>query len=159
MAGGRPKKPTALHDLQGTARPSRTNELEPVLTGRLPDRPEWVDEDQLTSALYDQVAMYVHNMGVATEVDGIGLSMLADQLAIYIEMRRKVREEGTVITVKGSSGQDRQIPHPCLPQMQSTITTIHKFLREYGLTPSSRPNVSVIDNEETVNTLDDFLNL
>ena len=156
---GRPRKPTALHELQGTGQPSRMNQLEPVLAGRLPDRPGWVDDDPVTAALYDQVAMYIHNMGVSTEVDGIGISLLADQLGIYIEMRKKVREEGTVITVEGSTGQMKTIAHPCLPQMQSTITTIHKFLREYGLTPSSRPNVSVIDNADSVDSLQDFLDL
>ena len=156
---GRPKKPTALHKLEGTAQPCRTNELEPVLEGRMPDRPSWLEEDPLATAIYNQVSQFTHNMGVVTEADGIGLSMLADQLAMYIEMRRKVREEGTVITITGSNGQDRTVAHPCLTQMQSLVTSIHKYLREFGLTPSSRPNVSVLDNEKPVDTLQDFLDI
>lgn len=159
MPAGRPRKPTALHELQGTGQKSRMNPLEPVLASRLPDRPSWIEDDPMAMGLYDQVVQYVHNMGIATEVDGLALSILADQLSIYIEMRQKIRAEGVIIEVEGSQGQTKKIPHPCLPQMQTTVTTIHKFLREYGLTASSRPNVSSLDNDKEVNSFDDFLNM
>lgn len=159
MPAGRPRKPTALHELQGTGQKSRMNGLEPVLANRLPDRPSWIEDDKLASGLYDQVVQYVHNMGIATEVDGLALSILADQLSIYIEMRSKIREEGTIIEVVGSQGQVKKIPHPCLGQMQATVTTVHRFLREYGLTASSRPNVSTIDKATEVSSFDDFMNL
>ena len=156
---GRPRKPTALHELHGTGQPSRMNQLEPVLAARMPDKPGWIEEDPLASALFNQVSQYVHNMGVATEVDGLGLALMADQLSIYIEMRKKIREEGTIITVMGSQGQEVTKAHPCLPQMSTTLGSIHKLMREYGLTPSSRGNVSVVDNASPVDSLEDFLAL
>ena len=148
MAGGRPRKPTALHDLQGTGQASRMNALEPVLVNRLPDKPEWIESNKAAEDLYNQVTMYVHKMGVGTEVDGMGLSLLAHQMSLYIEMAKAVHDEGTVITTIGSSGQERTITHPCIAQMGSTATSIFKIMREYGLTPSSRSNVSVTDEGE-----------
>lgn len=159
MPAGRPRKPTALHKLQGTGQKSRMNQLEPVLANRLPDKPSWIEDDPMASSLYNQVVQYVHNMGVATEVDGLALSILADQLSIYIEMRSKIREDGTMIEVEGSQGQTRKVPHPCLAQMNSVVNQIHRFLREYGLTASSRANVSTLEKGGDVSSFDDFMNL
>ena len=157
MAGGRPRKPTALHELQGTGQASRMNELEPVLAVRLPDKPSWIDSNPEALSLYNEVTMYVHRMGVATEVDGMGLSLLAHQMSIYIEMAHKVHEEGPIVTTVGSNGQDRTTAHPCLPQMSTALGSIFKIMREYGLTPSSRANVSTVKGDEPVDAMSDFL--
>ena len=148
MAGGRPRKPTALHDLQGTGQASRMNPLEPVLVNRLPDKPEWIESNEAANALYSEVSMHVHRMGVGSEIDGMGLSLLAHQMSLYIEMAKAVHDEGTVITTIGSSGQEKTMTHPCIAQMGSTATSIFKIMREYGLTPSSRSNVSTTDEGE-----------
>lgn len=152
----RPKKPTAMHELQGTARPDRANPNEPRLPTQVPDAPSWVDEDPTTRALFDQVTRYVTDMNVATQVDGLALSLLADQLALYIELRQHIRKEGTVITTVGSQGQEKTQSHPALPQLNTTLGSIHKLLREYGLTAASRSNVSVHE-EKDVDSFDDFL--
>ena len=158
MPAGRPRKPTALHELQGTGQASRMNPNEPRLDKQLPDRPQWVDEDPTAAAIYNEVSTYVHRMGVSTEVDGIALSLLSDQLSIYLELRRQIREEGTVITVTGSQGQERRVPHPALAQLNTTLAGVHKLLREYGLTAASRPNVSAIE-EKDITSFEEFMDL
>ena len=158
MAGGRPRKPTALHELEGTGQASRMNPDEPRLPAAIPERPEWVDPYGEAGAIYAQVTEYANRMGVTTESDGIALGILADQIALYIELRDTVRKQGNVLEVEGASGQVKYIPHPCLAQMNATLTTIHKFLREYGLTAASRPNVSSIPVKD-VSTFDDFLKM
>ena len=157
MPAGRPRKPTVLHKLAGTYRADRANALEPMPARRLPDRPSWVTDDPTTEALYNAVSQYIHTMGIATEVDGIAMGLLADQLALYIELRAAIREDGAIIVVEGSSGQERRIAHPAIPQLAQTLANVTKLLREYGLTAASRANVTQIDSD-TVDTFEDFLN-
>ena len=84
--------------------------------------------------------------------------MLADQLAIYIDLREQVRREGAVIELEGSSGQTKKVPHPALAPLNSAFANIHKMLREYGLTAASRSSVDA-QLEKEVTTFDDFMNL
>lgn len=158
MPAGRPKKPTAMKELSGTAQPCRMNPNEPRPEVGLPDVPFWVGDDPLTQGLFDQVSKYVADMQVGTVADGVGLAMLADQLALYLELRQQVREEGAVMEVEGANGQTRKIPHPALPAMQAAFGSVYKMLREYGLTAASRSNVDA-QLEKEVNTFDDFMNM
>lgn len=147
MPAGRPKKPSDQKKLQGTWRKDRANPLEPTPAKGLPDRPAWVDGDPTTAALFDAATKYVNNMGIATEVDGIALGLLADQLGLYIQLRESIREEGVVIEIEGSTGQTKKMANPALPQLNQTLGSIHKLLREYGLTAASRSNVSKIEDD------------
>lgn len=156
MPAGRPKKPSALKELQGTARPDRANPLEPKPEVGIPDAPAWVDDDPQTRALFDQVTRYVVDMNIGTRVDGLALSLLADQIGLYIELRDQIRRQGTVLEMEGSQGQVIKKPHPALPQLNQTLGSIHKLLREYGLTAASRSNVSAHEERE-VDAFEDFL--
>ena len=156
MPGGRPMLPTALHKLRGTYRPDM-NPNEPDLPVRLPDRPVWVDDDPRTAALFDEITRYVERMAVSSEVDGIAISLLADQLAIYLELREMIREEGLIVDHHGSQGQVTRRAHPALVQLTTVLTQIHKFLREYGLTAASRRNVSA-SSDEQIDSFEDFMN-
>ena len=152
---GRPKKPTALKELHGTARPDRLNPREPVLPGRLPDRPPWVDDDPMTGDLFNQVTKYVDAMRVSTEVDGIALSLLADQLATYLTLRERVHTDGPTVTVSTKDSSQIRV-NPALREMGTVFNNILKLLREYGLTAASRANVSALA-EETGTTFEEFL--
>ena len=155
---GRPKKPTALKELTGTLEKSRTNPNEPRPDVAIPDMPVWIADDPMTSSLYDQVTQYVVDMRVGTRADGVALALLADQLALYLELRQQVREEGAVIEVEGSQGQTKKMPHPALPAMQTAFGSVHKMLREYGLTAASRSSVDA-QPEKEINSFDDFMKM
>lgn len=155
---GRPKKPTALKELTGTAQPCRMNPNEPRPEVGLPDMPSWLTDDPVASALYEQVGTYIAEMKIGTRADGLGVAMLADQLTMYIELRQQVRTEGAVIDLEGSNGQMKKVPHPALTPLNTAFTNIHKMLREYGLTAASRSNVDA-QPEKEINTFDDFMNI
>lgn len=155
---GRPTKPTAIKELTGTAQACRLNPNEPRPDVAIPDMPMWISDDPLTQGLYEQVTQYVVDMRVGTSVDGVGLALLADQLALYIELRKQVRTEGAVIEQEGSQGQTRRTPNPAIVPMNQTFNNIKGMLREYGLTAASRSSVSAIQERE-INTLDDFMNI
>lgn len=161
MSGGRgrPRKPTALKELQGTLRSDRVNTNEPKMPVSLPDRPEWIDDDLLTAQLFDQITKYMALMQVSTQVDGIALSMLADQLALYLRLRRTLLEEGELITAVNVNGDPVIKPHPAISPFNQAYANITRMLREYGLTASSRSNINArTDGETSINTFEDFLN-
>ena len=151
-----PRKPTALHDLEGTRRPDRHPNTEPTPPVGLPDRPPWVDEDELTSKLFDAVTRYVDGMRVSTQVDGIALGLLADQMGLYITLREEIRQKGVMVDSLDTKGQPKRMSNPALPQANQVLGHIFKFLREYGLTAASRANVSV-ESDKKVDEFDDFL--
>ena len=96
-------------------------------------------------------------MSIHTQVDGVALSLLADQMATYLRLRQVVLEEGEVIEQMSGAGNVIKKVHPALPQMQSCFAAILRMLREYGLTASSRTNVSA-NLETEINTFEDFIN-
>jgi P27 family predicted phage terminase small subunit len=151
------KKPTGLKELHGTARPDRANPNEPRPPVEMPDAPAWIDEDPVTRELFDQVTRYVTDMNIATQVDGLALSMLADQVSLYVETRNLIRRQGLFEESEGSQGQIVKKAHPGLPILNQCLGNIHKLLREYGLTAASRSNVSAKEEKE-VNTFQDFIN-
>lgn len=158
MAAGRPRKPTALREMQGGRTRPHHSPSEPKPDVRIPDQPTWLSQDQLANTIYEEITAYVVRMNVGTEVDGPALGLLSQQLALYIEVRERVSREGAIIETEGSNGQIKMQAHPGVAIMNNTVNTIHKLLREYGLTAASRSSL-VTDLEKPVNDLDDFMNL
>jgi len=157
-AAGRPKKPTAIKKLEGTYRSDRAYDNEPDLPVSLPDRPSWLDEDPLASQLFDQVTKYMVTMQVGTSVDGLALSMLSDQVAMYLRLRKTVLEEGEIITTLNTAGIEVMKPHPALAPLNQAFANCQRLLREYGLTASSRANLNArVDDGSQINTFEDFL--
>jgi len=156
---GRPRKPTQLKALNGTLRPDRANPSEPQLPVGLPDRPSWLDEDPLAAQLFDQVTKYMVDMQVGTHVDGLALSMLSDQVAMYLRLRRTILDEGELINTQNINGDPVIKPHPAIGPLNQAFTNINKLLREYGLTASSRSHLHAkADVNSPINTFEDFLN-
>lgn len=145
------KKPTALKELEGTARADRMNPLEPRLPNELPDRPAWVDEESRTAQLFDQIVGYINDMQISTRVDGIAVSLLADQLDLYLRLREDVRKNGEVIEV-ASRYSTTVKANPALREMNTAYNNIVRMLREYGLTAVSRTTVNKIEDDKA----DDF---
>ena len=96
-------------------------------------------------------------MSIHTQVDGVALSLLADQLATYLRLRQVVLNDGEVIEQLSNVGNPVKKVHPALPQMQACFASVLRMLREYGLTASSRVNVSA-SSETELNTFEDFIN-
>ena len=152
------KKSAAIRELHGSRTRPHHSKSEPQPTVGMPDKPVWLESDTLASGLYDEVARYVEGMKVATAVDGVALSMLADQLSIYIGLREQVRREGVIIELEGSMGQIKQVPHPAMVLIDRNANLIIKLLREYGLTAASRANIKT-ELDAEVNTFEQFMNL
>jgi P27 family predicted phage terminase small subunit len=154
---GRPRKPTAIKKLTVTFRNDRAYPEEPHLGVCFPDKPEWLDSDPLSSQLFDQVSKYMVDMSVSTSVDGLALSMLADQVALYLRLRGKLLEDGEMIHSPNSAGEMIMKAHPSIAPMNQSFVNITRLMREYGLTASSRSSLATRDQPSDINSFEDFL--
>ena len=153
---GRKRKPVALKKLEATFRKDRAPENVVELENVLAPKPEWAEHDAIASALYDQVSLHVYNMGINSEVDGIAIALLADQLALYLKLRATVLADGPIVETTSSTGATIQKPHAALGPMNVAYTAIVKMMSEYGLTAASRAKVGA-NNPVVVDSFEDFL--
>ena len=98
-------------------------------------------------------------MNVGTRVDGLALSLLSDQVAMYLRLRRTILDEGELINTQNINGDPVIKPHPAISPLNQAFTNINRLLREYGLTASSRSHLNArADVDSPINTFEDFLN-
>lgn len=155
---GRPRKPTAIHVLEGTDRPDRMNPHEPmpaVLVGATP--PAWVKGKARQS--WKQIAAILTDMRVLTVADVPGLAMVCDALAEYIEARAAVQKHGMVYESKAvkivhtRDGDEVEIVTLMLRSRPEVAIASDAWRRammgltQFGLTPASRAKVSAIGDE------------
>ena len=93
-------------------------------------------------------------MGVASELDGFALQMLADAWEDYITARNVIREKGPTYSTETTQGDLMFRPRPEMAMMTNAWDRVKKMLSEYGMTAASRAKISV---EEQVEDIEDML--
>jgi P27 family predicted phage terminase small subunit len=86
-------------------------------------------------------------MRVLTEADYIALANLCHSFSIVINAQRQLNKTG--ILYKSKSGYIQQSPLLGIIHNQTTI--VSNLLREFGLTPSSRTRVAIVEPEKKPN--------
>jgi len=153
---GRKRKPVALKKLEGTFRKDRAPQNGVEMPVVLAAKPDWADHDVIASALYDEVSTHVHSMGISSEVDGIAIALLADQLSLYLKLRAAVLTDGPIVETVSSTGATINKPHQALAPMNVCYGAIVKMMSEYGLTAASRAKVGA-NTPVVVDSFEDFL--
>lgn len=135
MQPGRRPLPTPLKLLKGTMNPSRENTREAKPKVKIPTAPRHLSITERYE--YRRLGKRLAVNGLATEIDGLALAMLAQTWVKYQNASEKVRATG--LLVKAPSGYPIQNPH--LTIMNKAQEQLHKLLVEFGMTPSSRSRV------------------
>ena len=145
--GGRKKKPTKVHELQGTKQPCRTNELEPEydsISGA--DCPDWLAEDVVCKEMWNWTINLLSGSGVLTKADLPTIELFcvlySDLKQIAIDMKKqgrvyyveKMDSNGNIITEPKTS--------PLATQFNTLLTQYRQFSTMLGLDPSSRPGIN-----------------
>ena len=138
--GARPL-PTPLKLLKGTLETSRANKREAKPKVKVPFAPRHLDKEEREA--YKSLGKRLAANGLATEIDGMALAMLAQTWCKYVKASDTVKATG--LLVKAPSGYPIQNPH--LAIMNKAQEQLHKMLVEFGMTPSSRSRVR--SNNET----------
>lgn len=139
---GRPKKPTALHALTGTARKDRTNNAEPKPKLEKPRTPSHLStaEKKIFKSLTDELT----NLGVLTKIDGMALELLSSAYVEYLELTDILSKEGQIYEVTGTSGDVIKKAHPSVAMRSDAWKRVKAMMAEFGITPATRSNVSAI---------------
>lgn len=133
----RPRKPSALKLVTGTARADRTNgaEPEPMLLTDLAPPPHLSER---SAAVWQQVAPMLRRLQLLTEADVISLEMLCDAVADYRFAREQRGDKLVATSSKGS-----QMVSQWLVAQQMSSKRAESFMTRFGMDPVSRSKVMV----------------
>jgi len=139
-----PRLPTKIKQLRGTLQPCRENKKEPQVRLSIPDPPTHLDNRAIDE--WNQVTKELFDLGIIGKIDRSALAAYCQSYAIWAEASDRLKEEGLVImTTNGNL-----IQNPLLTIVNRSRESVRVFLREFGMTPASRPKVSVIGKTEKV---------
>ena len=142
MTAGRPRKPTALHKLQGTYRPrEHGSRNEPEVPDAKATLPRWAGLEGEAEKCYRRLAPMLSSMRVLTEADVAALVQLARRYGEYMHAAELVEESGTTYTSQGREGIQIK-PHPNVAIRDRAWQDFQRGLAEFGLTPSSRSKIA-----------------
>lgn len=133
----RPRKPSALKLVQGTARADRTNgqEPEPMLLNDLAP-PAHLDER--SAAVWRDVAPMLRELQLLTVADRIALEMLCDAVADY-RFARATRGDEFVAT----SGKGSQMLSQWLVAQLASGNRAEAIMSRFGMDPVSRSKLMI----------------
>ena len=151
---GRPPKPAALKELEGTARKDRTNAAAPpgAPLAAPPCPPGLTEREQ---AAWAELEAVVLPMRVVTASDLPAFRQMVTTLAIAEDARATVNAEGQTYTVNTESGAVHR-KHPAVEVFFSAQKQLSVALSRFGLTPADRQRVSVLGAESEGDPLDEF---
>jgi P27 family predicted phage terminase small subunit len=145
MNRGRPRKPRAVKEAQGTYRPDRDLSIE-VAAG-IPEPPSYMSAQALVH--WDRMVQATQQARVLTVADGDALAMLCVAFEEWKTADIIVRDEGEVCgSAKGGKYQ-----HPAVGIRSNAWKKIVRMLREFGLTPSARAGMKMAGHGEEENPI------
>ena len=145
---GRPRKPTAQHTADGTARADRMNTREPAFAVGAPDKPDHVSARVEASREWDRIVAILVGQRTVTVAD---LAILVAYCSTYADLvdveRIKASPEYSPLLVDlvidGAGQEHRRVrAHPIIASGIKTSHENRQAAVQLGLTPAARPKVS-----------------
>ena len=151
---GRPRKPTQLKLLTGTAQPCRLNKNEPKLEASNPSCPRHI-KGRIRWA-YRRLIRVVDPMQVLTKSDAIAVELAAQAYAEMAEASEVIEEKGLTYESETEDGRMLVKTRPEVMIRSDAWRRLEKMLSHFGISPSSRSKVSVIGKLKEKDPFDDF---
>jgi len=147
---GRNKKPTAIKEFEGNPGKRPLNkESEPKPLNTMPACPDFLDK--IAKGAWRRLAPEMHRIGVLTIVDRDALAAYCSAYSRWRAAEDALKEkDGLVFVINDKHGKSRyQQQHPEIGIASKAMQDMHKFMKEFGLTPSARSNlVTALDEGE-----------
>ena len=144
-------KPTAIKKLEGNPgkRPLPKHEPEFPSGAQCPD---WLPVDAKTE--WARVAPILERIRLLTQGDIAALSAYCLAWASLKDAQRMIDRDGAVVT-GGSNGY--VMAHPAVAIQNKAFNVIHRFCKEFGMTPSARGRMSLPGVPEPSDPMEDLL--
>lgn len=136
--------PSNVKNIRGTYRADRAapNEVKPK--SEIPSCPRWLDKNARKE--WRRITKELKALGVISKLDVAALAGYCEAFAEMQLMTELIEKNGrTFITDKGYVGQ-----RPEVSIKNKAADRMRAFLKEFGLSPSSRTRVSVPKNDDEV---------
>ena len=152
MQPGRRPKPTLLKMLDGNPGKRPLNDAEPPALAGDPECPEWLDEE--AKAEWDRIVPDLREMGLLSRADRPALAAYCTAWSRWVMAEAQVKKFGVIVK---SPEKGFPMKSPYLSIADQSMETMRKMMVEFGLTPSSRSRIRVIDDGGAMDELDRFL--
>lgn len=135
---GRHAKPTVMKILEGNPgrRPLPEGEVMPDIAEKVPEPPKHLSD--VAKEEWHTMGEKLRRLGLLTEIDMTAFAMYCQAYGRWVDAEEKVSATGVLI--KTSAGN--VIQSPMLSVAHRNMEICHKFLVEFGMTPSSRGKAS-----------------
>lgn len=148
---GRPKKPSNLKILNGTARPDRMAKNEPKPKPIAPACPSWMDSTAKKE--WKRVAKTLEELGLLTQLDMASLAAYCQSYAVYVHAQKIAndyyKEHGRYTTsYTNKSGAENQVSIPEIAICEKALKQMKMFANDFGLSPSARARISLPGEKE-----------
>ncbi len=136
MAGRKPL-PDGLKLVKGTLRNHRANKDAPVPEKGATKAPDFLSP--IAAAEFERKAEGLARLNVYTEWDDTALAAYAEAYARWRKAAAELRDSELLITTQ----QGNIIQNPLVGVVNKSAELMHRYLTEFGLTPSSRTRIKV----------------
>lgn len=135
-------KPSKLKLIQGTYRKDRAAANEPQPEASTPTCPTWLHREAKKE--WKRIVPELEALGLLTQIDRAALAAYCSAYAEWWEMEKDIQSKGRVqVTDTGY-----EAVRPSVGIRNRALDTMHKFLTQFGLTPSSRTRINVPEKRE-----------
>jgi P27 family predicted phage terminase small subunit len=134
------KTPTNILDARGSWR-AKTRKGEPVSKAGKTDPPPYISEKG--KAHWPELQYELAAMGVYSDADRLGLSLICDALADYLDARKLCETQNIIL--KSKEGVFYQAPW--VGVKNRAFDRVSLLIKQYGFTPAARASLTVGDNK------------
>lgn len=139
---GRPRKPTALHVIQGTDRKDRSNPYEPSYPTSQEAPPAYLNAAGKKE--WRRLYPHVYQQGLFTVVDSAEFAGYCQACSEIPELIRFLRKNGR--TFETATGY--LVPRPEVAMLERAWARVHTFATSFGFSPSSRSRIKANPQKE-----------
>ena len=151
--GGRPRKPDALKELEGTMRKDRKVEGSARATG-MPKRPIGLSSQAVR--IWKSLGPKLHDLGLLAEIDASTFAVYCQAYADWLQLTRILTKLGpTNWYFETQSGYRQAIPE--IAVRDKAYQVMQRLETRFGLDPSSRSGISTDAHQKVLDATEEFL--
>ena len=136
MPRGRKPTPTALKLLKGNPGRRPPNPSEPKPAADRPRCPQHLDTEARKE--WRRIVPELEQLGLLTILDRAALALYCQAWSRWVRASREIDENGEILESKNG----KPVQSPWISLRNRAGQDMHKFLAEFGMTPSSRTRVT-----------------
>lgn len=145
MAGRKPL-PSKLKVLRGTDQKCRMNPDEARPNPEIPSAPRHLSREALME--WGRITDELHRLGLLSNIDRAALAAYCQAYGRWVEAETQIYADPECPLLTSRTANGTTIQHPLVGIANSAALLMHKFLTEFGMTPSSRTRVAANKTEQ-----------